>query len=177
MNKAVFFDRDGVVNQRIFGDYVVRTEQFLLIPEITKILAYLKSNGYLLILITNQQGVGKGLMDEHDLEIIHKFMQQELFNFGVSFDDIYFCTELAESNSLRRKPNPGMIFEAIEKYDIDVRESYLIGDSGSDILAGQSAGLTTILISDDSQKTQPDYHVSNHTDLMSLLSAIIPRGN
>lgn len=167
-NKAVFFDRDGVVNKRIFGDYVKSVEQFELIPEIPPIMKFLKDNSYLLILITNQQGVGKGMMSQLELDLVHQFMQDELSRFGVKFDDIFFCTEIAQNNSYRRKPNPGMILEAIDKYDIDPAKSYMIGDSGSDIIAGQRAGLKTILISKDLQNSNPDYYVSAHSELANM---------
>ncbi len=176
-NKAIFFDRDGVVNKRIIADYVKSVQQFDIIPEIPEIMKFLKANSYLLILITNQQGVGKGMMSQMELDIVHQFMQDELAQFGVKFDDIYFCTDIAQNNSYRRKPNPGMILEAIDKHDIDPSKSFMIGDSGSDVIAGQRAGLKTILISDDLQNSNPDYYVPNHIELSNLIENLFHGDN
>jgi D-glycero-D-manno-heptose 1,7-bisphosphate phosphatase len=170
-NKAVFFDRDGVINKRLIDDYVKSPEEFILNDEIPEIISLVKKNDYLLILITNQQGIGKGIMNIFNLEKIHNYMQNNLINLtGYQFDDIYFSSDLADSNSFRRKPNPGMLLEAIEKWDIDTSKSFMIGDSDSDILAGQKAGVSTILVKSGHSNSSPDYHVANLNELMSLLS-------
>jgi D-glycero-D-manno-heptose 1,7-bisphosphate phosphatase len=110
-------------------------------------------------------------MNIFNLEKIHNYMQNNLINLtGYQFDDIYFSSDLADSNSFRRKPNPGMLLEAIEKWDIDTSKSFMIGDSDSDILAGQKAGVSTILVKSGHSNSSPDYHVANLNELMSLLS-------
>ncbi len=145
--RAVFFDRDGIVNVRIVGDYIKKPEEFIFKEDFLDLFITLKLKNLLKILITNQQGIGKGFMSESDLSRVHSFMQRNLKLITRSeFDDIYFCPDLAETNSFRRKPNPGMLFEAIEKYKIDKRNSWMIGDSQSDVIAGKRAGLNTILI-------------------------------
>ncbi len=147
---AIFFDRDGVVNVRLIDKYVLNISQFEFISGFFSLFEQIKKLGFLAILITNQQGIGKGLMTEQALDSIHNYMQSELIlNTGFCFDDIFFCSELKETNSFRRKPNPGMIIEAIEKYNINVTKSYFIGDSYSDIIAGNSTGLTTIYLNDN----------------------------
>jgi D-glycero-D-manno-heptose 1,7-bisphosphate phosphatase len=149
--RAIFFDRDGVVNYRIVGAYVKTKHEFNFIPDFIPFFSMIKNLGYLAIIITNQQGIGKGLMDLAELEVVHTAMQTELLSLtNNSFDDIFFCSDLAETNSLRRKPNPGMLFDAIEKWDIEIENSWLIGDSKSDIEAGIKAKVKTILL-------QPDY--------------------
>ena len=86
-------------------------------------------------------------MTEKELEIVHGYMQSKLKELtGSNFDDIYYSTELAENNSFRRKPNPGMLLEAIEKWDIDIENSWMIGDRKSDVTAGKRAGLKTVLL-------------------------------
>jgi D-glycero-D-manno-heptose 1,7-bisphosphate phosphatase len=146
-NKAILFDRDGVVNYRIVGDYVKNIDEFCFLPDFLDFFNFIKQNNYLSFLVTNQQGVGKGLMSEDQLSIVHSFMQLELNRItGYCFDDIRYCTKLANSNSFYRKPNPGMLLNVIDKYDIDKSASIMIGDSRSDILAGKAAGLKTILL-------------------------------
>ncbi len=115
MNKAIFFDRDGIVNYRPVGDYVKSPQEFRFLPDFLEFFVFIKKNNYLAIVITNQQGIGKGLMTDEDLSIIHLKMQEDLFNItGYNFDDIYYCPDLALTPSQRRKPNPGMILEAVE---------------------------------------------------------------
>jgi len=147
-NKAMFFDRDGIVNQRIIGDYVKKAEELNFMPYIFETIEAVKRSGYMAILVTNQQGVGKGVMTEEDLHSVHDFMQKTLFtNSGYRFDDIYYCPELASANSYYRKPNPGMLRAAIDKWNIDPTRSYMVGDSKTDIEAGINASLATVLIS------------------------------
>lgn len=142
-SKAIFFDRDGVVNERILGGYVRTWDEFRFMPEVGETLKHLKDLGYLTIIITNQRGVGLGLMTQMDLDEIHKKMQAELQkNYGVEFDDIIFCTD-AENESGRRKPSPAMFLEGEKKYNIDMSKSWMIGDTASDIEAGERAGTKT----------------------------------
>lgn len=148
MNKAVFFDRDGIINFRPVGDYILKPEDFHIIPDFLDLLKIIKELGYLAIIISNQQGVGKGFMTENNLKDIDKYMYELCkLNSGYYPDDSFYCTDLKESNSYRRKPNPGMILEAAEKWDIDLKNSFFIGDSISDITAGRNAGVKTIFVS------------------------------
>ncbi|MFA7627478.1 MAG: HAD family hydrolase [Candidatus Kapaibacterium sp.] len=172
-NKAVYFDRDGIVNVRLIDDYVRYPDEFRIIPEAAELIKYLKEKSFYVILITNQQGIGKKLMTIEDLDKIHEFMQQEL-NKSVSykFDDIYFCPDLEESGSFRRKPNPGMILEAAEKWNIDNNVSFMIGDSDTDIVAGKSAGTKTIFIGTKKSPSNPDYHFTTLKELINNRSAV-----
>lgn len=157
LNKAVFFDRDGIVNYRIVGGYVEKKSQFKFIPDFFDFFYLVKKYGYLAILITNQQGVGKGILSLKEMNAIHNYMQQRLIDrFGFGFDDIYYCTDLTGSGSFRRKPNPGMLLEAIEKWKIDAKGSFMIGDSLSDMIAGKNAGTTTILINSFLKEKPPE---------------------
>lgn len=147
MNKAVFFDRDGIVNIRIVGDYVKKVEEFVFIEEFYDLFRLVKEKKYLAILVTNQQGIGKGLMSEDDLEVVHSYMNEKLFEkTGYKFDGIYYCPDLANSNSRRRKPEIGMFEEAIAEFKINPEQSWTIGDSISDIEAGKKVGTKTILV-------------------------------
>lgn len=171
--KCVFFDRDGVVNFRPVGDYVKTPAEFDFIPDFLNFFTHIKSLGYLAILISNQQGVGKGLMSESDLNEVSAFMQEQMLKkVKRNFDDIFYCTELKESGSFRRKPNPGMLLEAIEKWNIGTELSWMIGDSESDIIAGKKAGLRSILLTQVNQtaETAADYQSIGFRGIYSLFS-------
>jgi D-glycero-D-manno-heptose 1,7-bisphosphate phosphatase len=145
-SKAIFFDRDGVINERILDGYVRSWDEFHFLPDVGEVVRSVKALGYLCIIISNQRGVGLGLMSESDLDEIHRKMQDELEKkFGIAFDDIIVCTD-ATNESKRRKPSPAMLLEAKEKYNIDVAQSWMIGDTPSDIEAGIRAGTKTAFV-------------------------------
>jgi D-glycero-D-manno-heptose 1,7-bisphosphate phosphatase len=172
MKKALFIDRDGIVNKKIPDDYVKNIEEFSFQDEILPILQWGKSREYLLVLITNQQGIGKGIMSEYDLHRIHHHMNSILLDkIGLCFDDIYFCPDLAESESFRRKPNPGMLLEAIEKWHINPQQSWMIGDSISDAKAGNLSGTRTILVGNYSAEQVPeaDFIIPDLKEALSIL--------
>jgi D-glycero-D-manno-heptose 1,7-bisphosphate phosphatase len=147
MNKAVFFDRDGIVNVLLDNAYVRNINEFEFIPEFFDFYKIAKKLGFLTIIITNQQGIGKGIMTDEGLKIVHEFMQNEMLRLtGSKFDDIFSCGELHSANSYRRKPNPGMFLEAIEKWDIEVTKSIMIGDSERDAESNGKVGIKSILI-------------------------------
>ncbi len=144
MNKCIFLDRDGVLNvDRV--DYVYRLED-LIIPEGTiEALQKLKAAGYLLIVITNQSGIAKGIYTREDVLMCHNYFQEQCGNL---LDDIYFSPhhEKFTTASLTRKPDSLMIEKAIAKYKIDRNTSWMIGDAHRDIKAGKKAGVKTIHI-------------------------------
>jgi D-glycero-D-manno-heptose 1,7-bisphosphate phosphatase len=146
MNRALFLDRDGIINERLVGAYVRSPLEFRLLDDVLPILKNAHRLGYRLILITNQQGVGKGLMTVADLDAVHEVMQSQLDEHGVRLDAIYFCTDLASSNSPRRKPAPGMLLEAIADFGLDPAHCWFLGDSISDAQAGKAAGVRTALV-------------------------------
>lgn len=147
MRPALFLDRDGIINVRIVDGYVRHPDEFLLQPEVLPILRAAHQAGYLLVLITNQQGVGKGIMGQGDLDVVHGHMQVQLAErLGFGLDAIYVCTDLAGTGSTRRKPEPGMLLEAQRDLSIDLAASWFLGDSITDHLAGQAAGVRTILV-------------------------------
>lgn len=145
--KAVFFDRDGIVNMRIMCGYVTCIDEFEFLPEFFDVFRRVKESGYLAILITNQQGVGKGLMTSDDLSAIHNYMQRELQRgTGYTFDDIYACTDIASVENSCRKPSPVMLLNAMKKWDIDAAASWMVGDTLTDAQAAAAAGVRAILI-------------------------------
>ena len=145
--KAVFFDRDGGLNKD-FG-YVYKTKDLEWINGAKESINMLKNLGYLIIVVTNQSGVHRGFYSENDVKKFHEFMNVELKNeVSVIIDDFFFATDnpnVKENNLTRRKPNPKMIFEAFEKYNIDKDQSFLVGDKETDILAAKNAGIRGFL--------------------------------
>ncbi len=176
MNKAFFFDRDGIVNERLINQYVKNINEFKFLNGFIDIFEIVNKNEFLPILITNQQGVGKGLMSENDLNVVHNFMQNQLFELTKSsFQDIYFCTDLKSSNSFRRKPEPGMLLEAIEKWDIDPKLSWILGDSLTDAIAGKRAKVNTILIGNYLKEEVPeaDYIFINIYEALDFIKTLV----
>jgi D-glycero-D-manno-heptose 1,7-bisphosphate phosphatase len=175
MNRCFFFDRDGIVNTRKYDGYIKNFSEFEFIPEFLELFKKTEEQGFLKIVITNQQGIGKELMTVEELSILHNLMQFNLFQkFGYSFDDIYYCPELADSGSMRRKPEPGMLLEAIEKWDIDKENSYFLGDAESDALAGERAGIKTILIGDFSEN-KANFVFSNYAEFIKSFEKIVKK--
>lgn len=142
MNKAIFLDRDGVINH-ITEDVktIRREEQFHIIDGVVEAVNKFKEAGYLIIVATNQPEVSRGTLSIEALNNIHDFMKMQL-----DVDDIYVCTHTDEDNCECRKPKPGMLVEAAKKWDIDLSKSYMVGDREKDIIAGQKAGCTSAYV-------------------------------
>ena len=140
LQPAVFFDRDGVVNVSPGEGYVLKPEDFHLSLGIIEALALCHQRGFKLILVTSQQGVGKGLMSQPTLDAIHASMQKSLTPAGAAFDGIYSCTHLSGTCSCR-KPSPEMIQQAQREHGIDLARSWLVGDHDRDIKMAVNAGV------------------------------------
>lgn len=145
--KAIFLDRDGVINKQNLNGYITNWDEFIFLSGVFEGLRLLDAS-YKLIVITNQQGIGKGLMTVENLEIIHNKMILELSKTGIVIQKIYFCPHLASDRCSCRKPSTGMLQQALEDYpEIDPDKSYLIGDSLSDMELGARMNIKTIYIS------------------------------
>lgn len=143
---AVFVDRDGVINRRLPGAYVRTWEEFRFLHGARAGLRLLREAGYLLIVITNQRGIARGLMNEDDLAAVHARMQAQLARAGAAVDAILHCPhEIAEQCGCR-KPRPGMIERAQGLFAVDSGRSWVVGDSLSDLEAGRAAGIPGILV-------------------------------
>lgn len=138
--KALFFDRDGVINVSPGDGYVLSWSQFQFSEGIVEALRVGRERGFALVLVTNQQGVGKCTMSQADLDNIHHHMQARLAEEGVAFDAIEACTHLAGSCTCR-KPSPEMIQRAAAMLDLDLSTSWLIGDHDRDIQMATNAGV------------------------------------
>jgi D-glycero-D-manno-heptose 1,7-bisphosphate phosphatase len=147
MNKAVFLDRDGVINRKGSGYYIFREEEFLLNRGVTDSLKYFISKGYLLIIITNQGGIARGIYTKSHVDKLHNYMAQQLKAFNIELTDIYYCPHHPDvSSCLCRKPGTLLLEQAIAKYNIDPKSSFMIGDSDIDIKAAEKMKIKGILI-------------------------------
>nr|WP_294795889.1 HAD family hydrolase [uncultured Mucilaginibacter sp.] len=141
MSKALFLDRDGVVN--IEKNYVYKIEDFEFTDFIIDLCKTYQEKGFLIIIITNQAGIARGYYSEQDFEILTKWMIAEFHKQGVKIAKVYFCPHHPDftGDCDCRKPNPGMILKAKQDFDLDLSECVLFGDKQSDIDAGISAGI------------------------------------
>lgn len=136
--KAVFFDRDGIVN--VDHGYVYEARDFEFMSGIFELLSFFKSRNYLLLLVTNQSGIARGYYSIQDFLELTNFMQDQIQSrLGFCFDKVYFCPHLEGCKC--RKPETGMFQDACRDFHIDLQESIIIGDKESDIQAGQNMGI------------------------------------
>lgn len=148
---ALFLDRDGVINRRIVDGYVTRPEDFIFIDGVLEAMAVFASRFDRIFIVTNQQGIGKGLMTEADLEAVHGYLLSQVEAAGGRIDRIYYCPALKSAHSYMRKPSIGMALNARRDYpDVVLRQSVMIGDMESDMLFGRRAGMQTVLVGDES---------------------------
>jgi len=141
--KCVFLDRDGVLN-RERGDYTYKLEDFEVLPGVPEALALLKENGFLLIVVTNQAGVAKGLYKREDVLACHQKLQEACGNL---IDALYLAPHHPDySESLSRKPDSLMLERAISRYHIDREHSWLVGDSLRDLQAAAKVGVNAVLV-------------------------------
>lgn len=142
MRKAIFIDRDGVINSDEGHYYIYKPTDFILNDGVGDGLRLLQDAGYLLIVITNQGGVAKGIYSEADVELVHDKMRRQLANFGVQLTAIYYCPHHSDVSTCEcRKPSPYNILKAIDTYHVNASKSWMIGDSDRDVEAGIAAGL------------------------------------
>lgn len=147
MKRAVFIDRDGVINRKAEeGAYVTRWEDFHLLPGVAEAISLLDRAGWSVIVISNQRCVAKGLLTIAELEAIHQKMLEELARSGAKLHGIYYCPHDKEPPCSCRKPSPGMLLKAAQEHQIDLTSSWIVGDSDSDIEAGRRAGCGTVRI-------------------------------
>lgn len=144
---TLFLDRDGVINVKRDNDYVKNVSEFIFLPGVKEAIANFTKVFNRCVVVTNQQGIGKGIMTHQDLESVHNYMEVELLKEGGRLDAIYYCPELAIKNAPCRKPNIGMAVQAKTDFpDINFEKSILVGDSISDIEMGRNAGMKTVYI-------------------------------
>jgi len=185
MSRAVFLDRDGTLIRDV--GYLRSADQLALLPGVPHALKRLHDAGYLLVLVTNQSGVARGLFTEEDVRHTNQALQELLRKKGIELDALYYCPHLPEGTVTPyaqvcdcRKPAPGMLLRAAREHDVDLARSFMIGDSPSDVEAGRRAGCRTIqlpapdtdagrLASSCRPAAQPDLSAASISEAVDLI--------
>ena len=181
--KCIFLDRDGTIN--VYVDYLTRKEQLELIPGVIEGIKKINNSEYLVIVVTNQPVIARGDTTFKELEDIHKHLQTLLGNEGVYVDDIYYCPhhpdkgfvgEIPELkiNCSCRKPNIGMILDAAKKYNIDINQSWIIGDTTVDIMLAKNANMKSVLVKTGVSGNDNKYDVTP-TEIASDLNEAVDK--
>jgi len=175
---SLFLDRDGVINERKIGDYITMVDEFEFISGSLQALTLAAKFFGKIVVVTNQQGIGKGLMTVEQLNQIHEFMISKVIENGGRIDGVYFSPHLAETNHHTRKPNPGMAMMAANDFpEISFKRSIMLGDSASDMLFARSIGMHTVFIGDpeemDMNETHFDVHYPSFSDFVKDLNALL----
>jgi histidinol-phosphate phosphatase family protein len=175
---SLFVDRDGVINKRVVDDYILDWKQFVFMPGVKESMKLLSTVFGKIIVVSNQQGVGKGLLSENDVNEIHQRMISEIETAGGRIDAVFYCPALESERSINRKPNIGMALQARKKFqEIRFRQSVMIGDSLSDMIFGKRVGMRTVFLSADLPRIRKGYKTINYVfpDLLAFAKAIVGR--
>ena len=170
--KCLFFDRDGIVNESPGPGYVEHWKDFKLIPAFLTCAKTALTMGYTLAIATNQRGIATGIMTQSAVDEIHNHLITILEKNNIPLLGIYCCPHQRDSCDCR-KPKPGLLLQAAREHNIDLSASWMIGDSETDIQAGQQAGCHTIRICHPEQHTTADYHLDNMDELATKLQQIL----
>lgn len=168
--KAVFLDRDGVINKAVVIDNKpyppTCIQEMEILPGVKDGILLLRKNGFLVFIVTNQPDVARGKTPIEKVQEINNFLEKEL-----CIDEVYCCYHDGKEGCDCRKPKPGMILDTQKKWNIDLSRSFMIGDRWRDIEAGKSAGLTTILIDYlyDEKRVEPDFTCYNFKEAVSYI--------
>lgn len=149
MSRVVFLDRDGVINKER-KDYVKNLDEFEIFNGVPKAIKILKEKNFLVIIITNQSAINRNLLTSDKLDEIHNYLQENLKKDNTSFDAIYYCPHKPEENCDCRKPKPGLLLCASKDHNIDLKSSFFIGDSITDMEAANAAGCNGVLLENKS---------------------------
>jgi D-glycero-D-manno-heptose 1,7-bisphosphate phosphatase len=164
MKKAAFLDRDGVINRKApDGGYITRWEDFQILPGVSEAIALLNATGFQVIVASNQRGVAKGLYSIAALDEIHSQMRRALASGNARVDAVYYCPHDIFPPCTCRKPAPGMLLTAAIEHNIDLANSWMIGDSSTDVEAGKRAGCKSILLASrsDAAGLTPDFQMDS----------------
>ncbi len=189
--RAVFLDRDGVINEMVYNadfgtvDSPLRPREFKLKKNVTKTIKEFKKRNFLVVVVSNQPAVAKGKMSLSLLKKITKKMKMDLEKKGAELDKIYYCLHHPDPLRVKnkkylkdcncRKPKPGLLLKASKDLSINLPQSYMIGDGLTDIEAGRKAGCNTIFLGklkpywEDKMKTKPDFIAKNHQEVIKII--------
>ncbi len=168
---ALFLDRDGVINKRNFNGYITSPEEFEFLPNVLEAIAGLSGEFHRIVVVTNQQGIGKNIMSERNLIDIHTYMCDSVYQTGGKIDKCYFAPNLKGAKDDMRKPNPAMAELAkLEFPEIEFARSVMVGDTDSDILFGKNLGMKTVrVLSEERAEVKADLDVKSlHEFLIQL---------
>ncbi len=173
-NKALFLDRDGVIN--IDHGYVHLIKDFVFIDGIFDLCQKALELGYIIIIVTNQGGIGKGLYSEEDFQKLTKWMLESFSKRNIKIAKVYHCPYHPDSENKEyketaydRKPSPGMLLKAKEEFDIDMQKSLIIGDKNTDIIAGKSVDIGKAILFGREESLEADYKISNLMEVLKYL--------
>ncbi|WP_137045755.1 HAD-IIIA family hydrolase [Pseudolabrys sp. FHR47] len=180
MRRAVFLDRDGVINRNIVrngrGYAPVALEDFEILPGVPEAVGRLRDAGLMIVVATNQPDVSTGLQTPTVLDQMHDILRRQ-----VPVDDIEVCFHTEGENCDCRKPKPGMLLRSARKYDIDLSQSWMVGDRWRDIDAGAAAGCRTVFVDynypQERRPTRPDLVVGSLVEAVPLILAALPKSS
>lgn len=161
---TLFLDRDGVINRKLDNDYVKKWSEFEFLPGVLEAIYHFSLIFGRIVVVTNQQGIGKGIYTHEDLSVIHSNMLSEIFVTGGRIDKVYYCPNLVSDNAMDRKPNTGMALKAKKDFpEIEFKKSIMIGDSLSDMEFGKKLEMVTCYITTRVKMDSEKMHLIDYT--------------
>ena len=156
--RCLFLDRDGVINRKLPDAYVRTPEEFEFLPGVPEAIQKARQFFERIVVVTNQQGIAKGIMTESELDRVHDHMLSGLLERGATLDAIYFCPELSGPENQCRKPNIGMVLSALKAFpNIDLKHSVMVGDSPADLKLAERCGMRSVRIHSHNDYTKKDF--------------------
>ena len=165
--KAFFFDRDGVIN--VDHGYVSKPEGFEFMEGVFPVMRALSKKGYLLIIVTNQSGIGRGYYTGDDFEKLTSWMMDRFAEEGIKIAAVYHCPHSPEADCVCRKPASGMLLQAIREQNVDVLSSWMVGDKASDMAAAEAAGICNRVLLGGAGLGHSTHQISELSELPILL--------
>jgi D-glycero-D-manno-heptose 1,7-bisphosphate phosphatase len=170
MTKALFLDRDGVVN--IDKEYLYKIDEFEFVDGIFDICKLFLKHNFILIIITNQSGIGRGYYTQKDFEVLNSWMIKQFAKQNIKISKTYFCPHTPQDDCVCRKPKAYMINQAVKKFDIDVSKSVLIGDKDSDIICGKTAKIAKTIYINHDKNTNSNINIKDFKELIQKHSYV-----